>query len=809
MFGKIRTALLSLAVIAVLIFSAIGPTTVYADDGQPPDATAPHTIDSESDSGDADKCDSNKEGKNKDNKGKKNKSGGKHSNKCSSAEEAADASGSEGESGAADSAPDTSGGTGSAEEASAPAADTPPADLLSQVPENTSVTVLNTDGEPEPLATQEAAHAIATTTDPIWCPQVTPGVAPPPTPGANGCTPSFTSFTDLLTFLAANATTFQGAGTIYVEQGTYGGGESVIDFNAYNLSNISSSDLTVQGGWDTTANPVDPATASTSNFIVPILIGSSTNPWGGSLTINNLVITGAQSGLTLYSQNNISLLNIQVTDSVTGSGAELNAGRDVNVINSKFLRNNTAGAIVNAGANVAVATSEFSNSFNQRRQIKGLDITSGGSVSLFQVLAIGNRRVGTDINAVGRVTIGSSEFSETNGLNGGVFYGYGLRVVTPDAIDLAGVTANNNFLWGADLDAGGDVAILDSVFNANSTESPTFIDDTGLLVTSGGNVALNGVTANDNRLIGAVIDAVGSVSITNSTFSNNRGVTVDAGGASTLHGLGLQVTSLNSILLNLVTASNNTLFGARLDAGGEVAINNSTFSNNSTGSATDLLGRGLEVISAGNASIANTTLDSNQTFGGSIQAGGRTFLDVVTATNNGTDGLQVQAMCTHLNGGTYSGNGQYGLNLINSALDITVMPTFASNGAGDIFPATPATCPPLFPIFTGSNPGTVTNQGASSNTNNTSGLQQAVSYNSLTGAGSNATSTSLVGASLSSLMYGITREVTADAMVTSIFVGNYIYVYTIYNADTDPSLDNLQIILVTPAPVTGVAMVGP
>src|SRR5688572_24614861 len=112
MFSKIRTTLLSLAVIAVLIFSAIGPTIVYADEGTPPDATAPHTIDSESDNGDADKCDSNKEGKNNDRKGKKNKSGGKHSNKCSSDEETAGTGGGEAESGAADSTPDTSADTG-------------------------------------------------------------------------------------------------------------------------------------------------------------------------------------------------------------------------------------------------------------------------------------------------------------------------------------------------------------------------------------------------------------------------------------------------------------------------------------------------------------------------------------------------------------------------------------------------------------------------------------------------------------------------------------------------------------------------
>ena len=47
MASKIRTSLLSLTVIAVLIFSAIGPTIAYADDGNPPDTTALDTIDGE------------------------------------------------------------------------------------------------------------------------------------------------------------------------------------------------------------------------------------------------------------------------------------------------------------------------------------------------------------------------------------------------------------------------------------------------------------------------------------------------------------------------------------------------------------------------------------------------------------------------------------------------------------------------------------------------------------------------------------------------------------------------------------------
>jgi hypothetical protein len=392
-------------------------------------------------------------------------------------------------------------------------------------------------------------------------------------------------------------------------------------------------------------------------------------------------------------------------------------------------------------------------------------------------------------------------FSETNGLNGGVFYGFGLQVITPDAIDLANVTANNNFLWGALLDAGGDVAIVNSFFNDNSTNSPTFIDDTGLIVVSDGNVVLTGVTATGNRLIGAVIDAAGNVTVNgNSNFSNNQGTTTASDGTTTTHGLGLQVVSLSNIFLDSVTASGNSLFGAYLNGGGEVSVNSSIFSNNGTSATPAPYGSGLEIVSAGNASLANTILDNNQTYGASIQAGPHVFLDLITATSNNTDGVQVAAACTHLNGGMYSGNGQYGLNLTTSALDLVVMPTFGGNVAGDIFPVTPPTCGPPVVIITPASPGITSPLGSSSNSNVAN--QQTVSYVQ------GASGTSLIGLSLNGT-FGITRDVTSTTAVTSIFVGNYVYVYTIYNTDVEPSLDNLQIIALPPAPLTRVAMVGP
>jgi hypothetical protein len=166
-------------------------------------------------------------------------------------------------------------------------------------------------------------------------------------------------------------------------------------------------------------------------------------------------------------------------------------------------------------------------------------------------------------------------------------------------------------------------------------------------------------------------------------------------GVTTDYGHGLQVTTLSDIFISNTTATNNTLFGAQLTAGGEVAISDSTFSNNSTDpTSTAIVGEGLEIRSTGNTSLANVVLDNNQTVGADIQAGGHVFLDQVTATNNGTDGVLVAGTCAHVTGGQYSGNGQYGLNLSSTPLDLVSPPIFNTNGAGDIFPATPATCPP-------------------------------------------------------------------------------------------------------------------
>ena len=671
--------------------------------------------------------------------------------------------------------------------------------VLEQVPENTTVTVLNEEGQPEPLVSQEASTAIETTSDPIWC----PATQTTPTPGANGCTPSFTSFTDLLTELAGNAA-YQGDGTIFVQQGTYAGGETVIDFNAFNLSNISSSALTVQGGWNTSNNTVDPASSSTLN--VALIIGSSANPWGGSLSLSNMSISNVANGtaLVLNSQQDISLSNVQIMDALTGNGAELTAGGNVTISNSRFQRNRNAGAVIQAGGNVSISDSTFSNPGSNRRQITGVDITSGGSVSLFNVIANENREVGAHINAVGSVSIGNSVFTNNRSFITGpagetIFYGYGLTVVTPGSISLDGVTANGNFLWGASLTSDSDVTIANSIFNGNSSNTTTFIDDTGLIVRSGGNVTLDTVQANDNPMIGADIQAAGTVSITNSDFSNNQGLTISAEGVPTFFGYGLQVISGGTIVLDNVTASNNRLFGAHLESGADVIVVNSTFSNNSTGSDTDLIGRGLEVITTGGVvTLSGVTASNNQVFGINLQAPGNVFVDQVTAADNGTNGVEVDAACTFLSDGTFTGNAGYGLSLVNPVLTQSGSPVFSGNGLGDIFPATTTLCPV---VTSGGSGGTGGETGApgsgntSGGTSGTFGQSQSISLVTSSSNDSLYKGLGLVNSGALSLdnlfannyqLVGVSSPLNGNVTALGIFTGKYAYIH---------SVNGLQIVL--------------
>jgi hypothetical protein len=271
-----------------------------------------------------------------------------------------------------------------------------------------------------------------------------------------------------------------------------------------------------------------------------------------------------------------------------------------------------------------------------------------------------------------------------------------------------------------------DVTITNSQFNNNISDSYVFIDDTGLLINSAGNVFLDNVEAKENRLIGADIVATGNVTITSSTlppeetplttngssFSHNQGFTCvyTCDNEMTFHGYGLQVLTPGEILLDGVTADENHLWGASLN-GSKVTVNNSTFNNNIFSQGGTFHGYGLQVVATGdillngvtasgngttgailntssNVVVSNSTFDLNKGTGLSITTPGQVTLTNVIATNNGLNGVEVIGACTttvDVVGGTYSNNGKYGLYTTGATLTLDGSQTFANNTSGNVF----------------------------------------------------------------------------------------------------------------------------
>jgi hypothetical protein len=223
-------------------------------------------------------------------------------------------------------------------------------------------------------------------------------------------------------------------------------------------------------------------------------------------------------------------------------------------------------------------------------------------------------------------------------------------------------------------------------------------------------------------------------------------------------------------------------------------------------------------------------LNNNQLFGANIQAGSDVYLDGVTATHNGQDGTQVEATCAHLNGGVFTDNGQYGLNLNNTALDLISAPTFANNVLGDMFPANPANCsivavtsgntgnssggssdptPPtpvvLPPATTGNN-----NEGSSTALTQVSLQQNATTLNNNLAALNRfffAAAPSSANVTLNNIL---TDTRVANGRATnqiSVFWGKYIYVYST-SADGAAPTDGIQIISLNQPSLLNIAMGG-
>ncbi len=390
-----------------------------------------------------------------------------------------------------------------------------PVDLLQDLPADTSLVVLGENGEVLPLATQEAAEVIAIA-DPIWCP-----VNVSPTPGANGCTSSFASLSDLVAGFVPT-----GNGTIWIESGNQGGSAAIINGTTYNFpgmignwSAAKSYDLTLQGGWSGVSG--DSTIGENSVFNVPIVVVW----WSGDLTINNITVTGVTNPV-LY-PTTIDWVNRE-TETIGVYGLQLTRVKKTSINKSNF-NNNTNGAWIMGWENPIEPRTEqmplyISNSTFNNNSYAGL---FGGHFSDMYIVNSefnGNHNKGAHIqDSNGVVEISNSHFD-----NNSLEMGFWLKN------------------WDSYYPNGKSVTITDSTFNNNVA---------GMHVQTSGIFTLNSVSASGNNKgdnvsgnSGVAAYGYGSIFVNGGNYSNNSHC-------------GLYIESTVSIMLNGVTATDNEACG--------------------------------------------------------------------------------------------------------------------------------------------------------------------------------------------------------------------------------------------------------
>ena len=462
-------------------------------------------------------------------------------------------------------------------------------EILQNLPVKIRVVALNENGQVLPLAGEEAAAVIAEG-DPVWCPA---GQAP--TPGANGCTASYTTLGDLIVAEGAN---INADGTIWITTGVVAdAGPVTIDGLIY--TNWANNALTLHGGWDGITGST--TIASNSVFSVPITI---TN-WNNGIIIQNIdAPLIALSNVTVSNGNNVSVGN--ENDIYGSANIHSNVTMD-NIRVTDSTRTNIDGYYI-PGIYVNILGAVTANNITASgNAANGVHLVSSGNITLSQITANGNSYIGAVFGGVNGITMTGTNIFNNNGSTGLIAYSTG-------NMNLNNITANGNGIYAYDTDGSGAVLSTNSG-NITLAGTNTFNDNwfNGLDIVTDGNIVLSNVTANGNGNYvseyygggwGANLDSFsGNITVTGTnTFNSNS-----------YAGLGAYTYADGDIILNGVSASNN-LIG--------LAVGGSPFSD-------------------GNLTLNNVTANENWAVGAVLYS----FSGNITVTgefnNNGQDGLVV------------------------------------------------------------------------------------------------------------------------------------------------------------------------
>jgi hypothetical protein len=519
-------------------------------------------------------------------------------------------------------------------------------DILSQAPQGTEILVVDAEGDVLPLASQAAADAIMEG-DPMWCPV---GV----TPGGAGCTAPTNSFATML----ANLTAMYGssgpamAGVIWVESSyvsnTYDPLATEFVISGSSLTSMANFALTINGGWTGSGTTLDPNSPSVFNTALSII------NWNGDVTLKNILITGVTSGssfnsaaLDIHTTKKITLTNVKVEGNndpgigivhgawldnndgviaspvvVTNSEFNHNEGRGLGVhsdgaITLKDVSANTNGNVgaelVNTGASTAQAVTLTGTNIFSENGTHGLAVLSKGAIKGNNLIANANALFGA---ALINDTAATAQPVTLSGMNEFKFNGWeGLYILSKGAVTLANITATYN-----------NVGVY-----INNTASPV-----------GSNVTLSGTNLlRDNILSGLGILSNGAVSI-NNLSANGNGVS----GSGFGYGAYIDNTTASSPKPVALTGVNEFYFnqtgGLHVLSKGVITVYRLTASDTVAGMGAYLDNTSGNPLSPPNvALLVYANINGNSSRGLLINSYGAVTLNNITANDNGLYGVEV------------------------------------------------------------------------------------------------------------------------------------------------------------------------
>ncbi len=326
--------------------------------------------------------------------------------------------------------------------------------------------------------------------DPIWCP-----ASVVPMGGVGGCSPSFSTFSQLISWLRKNDP--NQAGVIWLEKTYDSAWESGTGFtlDGASFAHLDNHALTIQGGWNgsgtTSVDGSDPSVFS-GDFLGIV-------HWNADVTVNDILVDSpGETGLHVNTLGEIHMANV---DSQYSTGATAHAFGAV-------LSNYST----TASWDVTITNSNFTGNGDA-----GLNVVSSGTITLQNITANGNGF--TSVGGEGGATLDNRP------------------AVKPRDVILLGInTFNDNHTHGLMIFSDGAIEVHDVTANGHLSTAGTglYLDNPSASDPRPVSVIGTGHVFDDNTLAGLTLNSHGPIYVENlSAVGNDRwGVVLNNAGGS-------------------------------------------------------------------------------------------------------------------------------------------------------------------------------------------------------------------------------------------------------------------------------------